>query len=422
MENSAPRINPDNSSKPPIEPGMIPKPVRTLQSDIAEMEGSTPTPPKPSGPVPPRPPVPPPPAVNGTSSAVPRSPNLSDLSLPPLPPLRPASFTEPQQIIETRKPPEKNLINPFSEEGNDAPEEPLQKPKPILSPIHTYTSDVADAVKNQRTSVASVALAEQEKRRTTGGFEIDEEKSSLWKTIIIGIVSVLLLGGGIALVYFFVFSNRPDVNKDLTALPEEKQLIQTDKSVLVSAEQERDLFVNEINKEIDDTSLEYAHVKELIFTTGVGMERVRATLPKVFETLETNIPPALLRAFGNDYLFGMYSDSGNHPFLIVTVNEYDKAFGGMSEWEKNMIRDLQDIFLTKTDRVQPPYFTITEEGMRYVFADATIKNKEIRVVKNNTGRVVLLYSFIDKKTLVIAADEAAFEDVRDRLVKAKYIR
>jgi hypothetical protein len=94
----------------------------------------------------------------------------------------------------------------------------------------------------------------------------------------------------------------------------------------------------------------------------------------------------------------------------------------MFRWEPMMIRDLQNIFLRPTDRVSPPLYTIGTSSVGYKFEDAILQNKEIRAVRDLKGNVVLLYAFLDTKTILITSDETTLKEVSARLIKAQFVR
>ena len=91
------------------------------------------------------------------------------------------------------------------------------------------------------------------------------------------------------------------------------------------------------------------------------------------------------------------------PFLILTNRFYDGAFLGMLEWERFILNDLAPLFLIRS--------TQREQS----FEDAVIKNIDVRFLRNTKGEVILLYSFIDRQTIVITTDADTFAEVVERI-------
>ena len=88
----------------------------------------------------------------------------------------------------------------------------------------------------------------------------------------------------------------------------------------------------------------------------------------------------------------------------------------MLAWELHMNEDLSPLFgevLEKTTSTSTP---LREP---FVFEDSIIKNKEVRVLKDTKGTIRLLYSFIDRETLVITTNESTFSEVLTRLTSQR---
>ena len=45
------------------------------------------------------------------------------------------------------------------------------------------------------------------------------------------------------------------------------------------------------------------------------------------------------------------------------------------------------------------------------FTDEALKNRDLRILKNQDGEAVLLYSFIDKDTILVTSNEKIFNAV-----------
>jgi hypothetical protein len=51
-----------------------------------------------------------------------------------------------------------------------------------------------------------------------------------------------------------------------------------------------------------------------------------------------------------------------------------------------------------------------------------VKNKDTRILRDSHGNTVLLYSFINKETLIITTNEATFNEIYDRLTVSSFKR
>jgi hypothetical protein len=85
-------------------------------------------------------------------------------------------------------------------------------------------------------------------------------------------------------------------------------------------------------------------------------------------------------------------------FILISVKDYAESYAGMLIWEKDMPKDLGEIF-----KVSSSLSSTTS-----LFTDEAIKNKDLRVLKDQNKNTVLLYSFVDKNTLLITTNEDVF--------------
>jgi hypothetical protein len=107
-------------------------------------------------------------------------------------------------------------------------------------------------------------------------------------------------------------------------------------------------------------------------------------------------------------MLGLHKTTTNHPFILVTTTDYDNAYAGLLEWEKKMV---DDFFLM---------FSISVGGdktylLTKSFQDTTIQNIDARILLDNSGGTVILYAFLNPKTILITDNEATFKEVLARL-------
>ncbi len=126
-----------------------------------------------------------------------------------------------------------------------------------------------------------------------------------------------------------------------------------------------------------------------------------ASISEVLGLLAPRMPASLVRAFENKYMLGVYSFDTNEPFIILTTNDFPVAYSGMLKWEKDMVADIGKIFNISVVNSEPPL----------AFTDEALKNRDLRVLKDNENKTILLYSFIDKNTLVITSNENIFNAI-----------
>ncbi len=288
---------------------------------------------------------------------------------------------------------------------------PLEKKElyALVKPVRTYERDIAEAIRTKNESVASVNIAAQKKREEKGETRPAKMENAAGKglSILISVVLLVSAAGIFALVYYF-YSHRPApiIATELSILAtDEKQVIDiTGKSavdVLVSV-------ANEIQKPIQVGKLTRIELTE-------NSESI--SIKKFFELFSANAPATLVRAIGPQWIFGSNNAGTNEPFIFVSVNSFNTAFDGMHQWEKTLAKNLGPIFI-KEGTIIPETNTITGTN----FTDVVILNKDARALKDNNGNIVLLYSFLDQKNLLITSNEKTFREILNRFFASQIVR
>lgn len=277
------------------------------------------------------------------------------------------------------------------------PSEENKERIPIKS-LRTYQGDVDEAIGKNKESSASIFIAEQ-KRKIENPKKVAVIKDHPVRNKIymyFGGIFFILGVCAIASVYY-IRSNENTVveqsTKTLLAFSKEKNIniaSSTRENVLSAIKQERDTFNLPINS-------------VLYINTMSGNSKAKAE--NVLSFIGPNQPGSLSRAFDGDYMLGVYSYDTNEVFLILKTKDFASSYSGMLKWEKNMPADLQKIFNLAPELL----------SSNMSFSDDAVKNKDLRVLKDYSGKTQLLYSFIDKETLVITKNESVFGAILGRL-------
>ncbi|MEI6345661.1 MAG: hypothetical protein WCO79_00250 [bacterium] len=300
-----------------------------------------------------------------------------------------------------------------------------KKPAPSqIKSIHTYKEDIASSVRNGA-SITSIAAAENARRVSQTGDAGGITETSRNVIIIAISVSLILIG---SIGSWYAYSTYKAKNR---VIIEQKQRdpVQAEKITELVASGGSGGLSTQLYSTVQNSTAPLSSVERLIpiskdtVTLADGSEKtVPLTTEEFFRQINANLPDTLLRSLDQSFYFGINAVHGNQPFLIVKTNSFEVALSGMFRWEPMMIRDLQSIFLRTADRVAPPLYTIGGGNLTYKFEDAILQNKEIRAVRDLKGNVVLLYAFLDTKTILITSDEATLKDVSARLIKAQFVR
>jgi len=247
--------------------------------------------------------------------------------------------------------------------------------KDEVKSIRTYESDIAETVGKNKESVISIGVKEQTKRQEQG---IVLEKKSSNRTLLY--FSLFLIVAGVLIIGMFVwYSKQPHA-------PELKEIVT---SIIVS------------DKEVPSSATDKAGIiSALAESAGEkdGITEIKfgaKTTEDLFRVLTSGAPASLIRALGDEYMLGTAHDK---VFLIVRVDSFDQAFAGMLEWEKLLPENLGSLFSESSNPTGS-------------FTDTIVRNRDTRSLKDASGKTLLLYSFLDSKTLLFTGSEDAFSEL-----------
>lgn len=294
---------------------------------------------------------------------------------------------------------------------------PEQKPKPerpewIIKPLRTLRGDIEEVVREGKTSAVKIAVAETQ--RATGAEETVSNftaprRELPWKNILIGAAGAILIAAGSASLYFIYL--KIDTPQLINITAKRQTIINTEaEKVLDISNLDRPKIIAAINTEKIALPKNLSTVTSISFVQKTGATTTEAMPASDFlEQLQIQAGAPFIRALEPDFVFGFHNIGQLEPFLILKTNAYDFAYDGMLKWENYLATDLGSIFLSTTTSSNS-------------FEDKIIYNKDARVLRGADGTIRLLYSFNDKNTIIITANETTFKNLVDRLRSAKLIR
>ncbi len=273
--------------------------------------------------------------------------------------------------------------------------------------LRTFQSDLADTIKSGQGSVIKIAMAEHEKKDREEKTQNPKNPKNI--ALVIGGITLLLLGiGGIGYLAYLKMPKTVSVTREIQTFP----------SVIVVDGQTKipiDGLVREaVGTLIGDRYLgatpRLNTIEQFLPVENVdGVETVLTT-DMFFKKIESLVPGSLLRSLDPRFTLGVHAYDGNGLILVFKTNAYTTAMSGMLSWEKDMFDELYRLFgITITPE--------TEKLYQAKFKDRIIKNQDTRVLTDEAGNIVLIYTFLgeDKDILVITNKETAMQEVVNRL-------
>lgn len=278
---------------------------------------------------------------------------------------------------------------------------------PIKS-LRTYQGDIDELMSQDKHSATTILVAEQKRREERPEMAVQQalgQNEARNKTLFM-VGGVLLLLGIITVGVSYYIRSMEQVEvvqktKAIIAFTLEKNI----PAVGVSREQ----FTNTVVSEKDSFNQPLNSVL-FLNTTSVG-ENVLPT-GELLELLAPSMPAPLSRSFASRYMLGVLSYNTNEVFLILKTEDFASSYSGMLRWEKDMASDLSKIFNINQSL----------EELGGTFTDEELRNKDLRILKNSEGKTTLVYSFIDKNTLVITKNEDIFNAILAKYLTNQNIR
>lgn len=301
--------------------------------------------------------------------------------------------------------------------------------------IRTYQADIADAIRNDNVSMIKVALAEKKRQEKRGSFDetVLGEKKSRLMYIVAGTVAVIVLVG---LAGAFVFFGAQKAEEVFTQNTPPESIIFTESRIGINVDGRDGDDLSRLVKREKDEKLPLGEMKEIVLVTGTSSRPILTQ--EFFDITNSRVPDTLNRSLSDQFMLGIYSFSPYDTFAIFKVGFYDNAFAGMLEWEDSLQSDIGDFFIARkpapvvtgssTDAVSTPSEASTPpdssigifNGDRFV--DRVVQNHDARVLIDKYGNTLLLYTFLDKDTLVISSSDKALKEVMYRLTTGRIAR
>ena len=286
----------------------------------------------------------------------------------------------------------------------------------------------------RKESLVSIASAESDRRAKNKKFipitpssENDSEKRKQFlKKIGIIILSTMLVVLGFGSGFYFYGKSATDAVSTKQQIPsviftdDEKELEITN----LSSRQ----ILNELNAIKDRTNITVGRVRNIFITESFIDEeglskRTLVGAGNFLNAIDAQISTSFLRSLAPEFMVGVHVFDGNQPFIILRTSFYENAFAGMLGWERNIKEDLFPLFEPAEINVA---LTATTTSIQAVaprtFSDLVIKNKDTRAIRNENGKIILLYSFIDKNTIIITTNENTFSEVFTRLTSSRTLQ
>ena len=273
----------------------------------------------------------------------------------------------------------------------------------IVKPVRTYERDIAESLREKKTSQTDVYLEERKSGKAEKSKKLEGERS-VRKFAVVLILIVSISAGTFIFLQFS--SLQKDRAKSTPKMPSFETLIRGDSSKIIDTTgKDRLLLVDFISGHLENISQPGRLVTFNLTKKSISGEDQLILASEFLNIMSPNIPDPLLRSFEGKMTFGYFIlEENRSPFLLIKIESFDNAFFEMFRLEEKIPQEFS--FLSSKN----------PEGVRNQFEDMVSRNKDLRVLKTLDGRTFILYSFLDPETLLITDELETFIEVLDRFL------
>jgi hypothetical protein len=276
-----------------------------------------------------------------------------------------------------------------------------EREKVYKAGMRTFEGDIAERVRQKDTSVASIALAEQQRKET--GVKIKKQQKK--QSTVSGILALVLLVSGIIL-FFVALSARQQGSVIVQFSPSSNSIIFSNDQIPFDASGlSRSRFISSMLNLYGTVSRE--GVTNLVPFTISGQNASRLTAFDFANLLSRNLPENFRQVFTDEFMHGVFvQNSQQYVFTIFRISDISFARTLMREWEDFLLEDMQNVY-----NIGP-----ISDSLLYSksFESEIILNKESRILKDDNQRTVIVYTFLDNATIVITTNRDALREVHNR--------
>lgn len=270
-----------------------------------------------------------------------------------------------------------------------------------LKAIRTLQSDLADASKAENFTAEKIIIAEQNRQANssvTASFA-PKTTNSGGKIIFWLFLALFVVAGGYGAYWYFSQRKVSTVTAPI--------VVQS----IIFAEKSRGVDTAKIAKEnlpgelsALDTVLPSVNeqIGNLYFTKIGQLGSATTTVLLNFSDWQTysgSAIPADFSRFVSAYMVGWYKNgSTSSAFLALKADPYENVYQTLLSHENDWLRQA----LQNLDGQDLLAQTASQN-----FSDYLLKNLNTRVLRDQTGQIVLIYTFLDRQTLIITHSEDA---------------
>jgi hypothetical protein len=296
------------------------------------------------------------------------------------------------------------------EDASTAASNAREKKGPEGTVVRTFKDDIQNLVRSQKMSLARMAAMESDREDSGQG-----EQHEPWRTTtILALAGLFVVVGAVVafgVYYTYQFRNSaptvPGIPPSMIFTEAQERIDLTGKNprstVQLLALARRNTFFS-LGSMIEFYLVRNAKTQE------DGTVLMHLTSEEFLRSIDAAVPETFLQSLSEDYIVGLHVIDENIPFIVLTTSSYGHAFNGMFAWERHIEEDLAPFFSPSAGYIRPAAAEADN-----AFVDSVAGNLDVRILRDENRNVRILYSFVDRSTVVITTDLRTLLELASRL-------
>jgi hypothetical protein len=235
--------------------------------------------------------------------------------------------------------------------------------------VHTLHDDVERAMNHGQGGTMASILEEVRRQKKEKSNKFAFSKKNL--VYLLASAGLIIAAG---LVIWFVFRSAFVKTVPIEQGVQVPSIVPADQDAAIDITEASSFKIAGLAEEaINNNENIFEELTHLYFTKNTDRGLGRVTLGTLVSDLEIELPARLASGLSNDFMFGVFTTTDDHSFLVLEVRSFDRVFAGMKDWEQDMLDDLKGLLAIDETLLAPESFT--EQ-----FTDKLIDNKNMRVL------------------------------------------
>ncbi len=289
-------------------------------------------------------------------------------------------------------------------ETTKIPETP--PPQPIAVPTYVPDTIVEQEREPEKELAAEAPAVITKAPQKTVRFATP--KPSPFPIIRVSIIAVTSIVFGVSLA-LWLFGGNTEPNQPVAGSNTESvALVAPDQKTDVPVTNNRDSFLESIAKASVSSGSSVTLLQPKMNVNGTNTVPPAAT---ILEILSPRWPGSFARAV-EEINFGKLNGKS---FMVMKVTSFEVGFSGLLASEATLISDFEPLFGAPVTGTFDLSARTVGNIVEPYFVDSSVKNHDVRILRDELQKERLVYGFINRDTIVIAPDSATFEAVADKI-------